>query len=273
MSDQPIDVARGGAPGDRRATVNYAVRVLVLTVVAPVFGTNCTIVASGPAEPCVVVDAGAGVGERVCAAIETHGLRPQAVVATHGHVDHTWDAAGLCAEYDVPFLVHRADAYRIDEPFESLGGVSGALGAALAALGFPPAEYQRPTRVVAFDPGPDGTRLPVEGVDIALLHAPGHTEGSTILLLVGAPDAASELPLGAPDAGRDTPSGIALTGDVLFAGGIGRVDLPGGDEREMAVTLSTRLDRIADDVLIVPGHGPASTMRHERARNPYLAEF
>jgi hydroxyacylglutathione hydrolase len=247
--------------------------VLVLTVVAPVFGTNCTVVAVGPGAPCVVVDAGAGVSEQVRALIDVHGLRPQAVVATHGHVDHTWDAAGLCAEYDVPFLVHRADAYRIDEPFESLGGVSGALGAALAALGFPPAEYQRPTRVVAFDPGPDGTRLPVEGVDIALLHAPGHTEGSTILLLDGAPDDASAFPPLVLGADVATPSGLALMGDVLFADGIGRVDLAGGDESEMIVTLSTRLGRIADDTLIIPGHGPASTMGRERARNPYLAEF
>lgn len=247
--------------------------MLVLTFVAPVFGTNCLVVATGPGASCVIVDAGAGVAERVRAAIEAHQLRPQAVVATHGHVDHTWDAAGLCAEYDVPFLVHRADAYRIDEPFQTLSGISGGLIDTLAALGFAAQDYRRPSQIVTFEAAEDVARLPVAGLEIALLHAPGHTEGSTILLLDGAPDAASELPPRAPGSGRDTPSAIALTGDVLFAGGIGRVDLPGGDGREMAVTLGTRLARIADDTFVVPGHGPSSTMRHERAHNPYLSQF
>ena len=112
--------------------------MLVLTVVAPVFGTNCTIVAAGPGAPCVVVDAGAGVSERVRALIEVHGLQPRAVVATHGHADHIWDAGGLCAAYQVPFLVHRADAYRIAEPLGSLGSVAGTLRGALTSLGFAP---------------------------------------------------------------------------------------------------------------------------------------
>jgi len=253
--------------------VNYAGGVLVLTVVAPVFGTNCTVVAAGPGAPCVVVDAGAGVSEQVRALIDVHGLQPRAVVATHGHADHIWDAGGLCAAYHVPFLVHRADAYRVAEPLGSLGSVAGTLRGALASLGFAPEAYQPPAWLETFDPGPDGGRLPVEGVEIHLLHAPGHTEGSTILLLDGAPDDASALPPLVPGADAATPSGLALMGDVVFADGIGRVDLAGGDESEMIVTLSTRLGRIADDTLIIPGHGPASTMGRERARNPYLAEF
>ena len=247
--------------------------MLVLTVVAPVFGTNCLVVAAGPGAPCVIVDAGAGVAERVCAAIEAHHLQPQAVVATHGHVDHTWDAAGLCAEYDVPFLVHPADAYRIDEPFQTLSGISGGLIDTLAALGFDARDYRRPSQIVTLEAGEEVSRLPVAGLEIALLHAPGHTEGSMILLLDGSPDPASELPPRVPGASRDTPSAIALTGDVLFAGGIGRVDLPGGDEREMAQTLGSRLGAIKDETLILPGHGPSSMMRHERAHNPYLAQF
>ena len=247
--------------------------MLVLTVVAPVFGTNCLVVAASPGAPCVIVDAGAGVAERVCAAIEANQLRPQAVVATHGHVDHTWDAAALCAEYEVPFLIHSADAYRIDEPFKTLSGITDGLIDTLASFGFAAQDYRRPSQILKFEAAQEAARLPVAGLEIALLHAPGHTQGSTILLLDGSPDAASELPSRAPGAGRDTPSAIALTGDVLFAGGIGRVDLPGGDEREMVQTLGSRLAAINDDTLVVPGHGPSSTMRHERAYNPYLAQF
>src|ERR687893_799683 len=124
-------------------------------VVAPVFGTNCCVVVSdaatgagpdgdgagGGPRDCVVVDAGAGVADAVSRLVDAENLVPRAVLATHGHADHTWDAAELCARYGVPLRLHSADAYRLADPFGTLGitpgmpGVSNALTRALADLG------------------------------------------------------------------------------------------------------------------------------------------
>jgi len=242
-------------------------------VVAPVFGTNCCVVvadwasAAAPGTPrdCVVVDAGAGVADAVTRLVTELRLRPRAVLATHGHVDHTWDAAALCERYGVPFRIHAADAYRLDDPFGTLGlpgaGVSGALADALAAAGRHPGDYRSPARVETFAPGPTHTTLAAGTVRLGAVHAPGHTEGSTLLLL---DDVA---PAGA---GPESRSGVLLAGDVLFAGGVGRTDLPGGDAAIMTRTLRDVVGRLDPALAVVPGHGPTTTVGRELATNPYL---
>src|SRR5688500_9163690 len=134
--------------------------MLLLTVVAPVFGTNCYVLVADDGVSCVVVDAGGGVASAVEVAITQHRLRPVAVLATHGHVDHTWDAAQLCETYDVDLLLHAADAYRLADPFGTLGSLAagvhdpeGPLAQALAAAGMPPSGYRPPTRVRTVEPG------------------------------------------------------------------------------------------------------------------------
>ncbi|MFC7877176.1 MBL fold metallo-hydrolase [Isoptericola sp. NPDC057391] len=244
----------------------------ILVVVAPVFATNCCVVVAGPDgrdADCVVVDAGAGVAPEVERLVAERGLVPRAVVATHGHVDHTWDAAALCERYDVPLRIHPADVYRLADPFGTLGlagardgadpGVSGALAQALAGTGRRAEDYRAPGVVEPLDLGPDGTGELVAGtVRLRTRHAPGHTEGSTLLV--------AEEP--ARDAGGGT--GVVLTGDVLFAGGVGRTDLPGGDAATMARTLRDVVGRLDPDLGVVPGHGPATTVGRELAGNPYL---
>lgn len=229
------------------------------TVVAPVFGTNCYVLASAGGE-CVVVDAGAGTAQAVATVVHGHGLAPIAVLATHGHVDHTWDAAAVCDEFDVPLLLHEADAYRIDDPFGSLGlgtadgSTSGPLAQALRGMGIDPRSYRAPGRVVTFAtrPGVVGD-LGLRSLEIGLLHGPGHTEGSTFYLvaLEGGP--------------------AVLTGDVLFAGTIGRTDLPGGDAGLMARTLRDVVPLVDADARVFPGHGPATSIAAERRSNPFLA--
>lgn len=247
----------------------------ILLVVAPVFATNCCVVvagADGRDADCVVVDAGAGVAPEVERLVAERGLAPRAVVATHGHVDHTWDAAALCERYDAPFRIHPADSYRLADPFGTLGldardggdpGVSGALAQALAGTGRRAEDYRAPAVVEPFDVGPDGRGSLVAGaVRLRTLHAPGHTEGSTLLVARDGDDGGRD--------GDGDGGGVVLAGDVLFAGGVGRTDLPGGDAATMARTLRDVVGRLDPGLGVVPGHGPTTTVGRELTTNPYL---
>ncbi|WP_425953533.1 MBL fold metallo-hydrolase [Xylanimonas sp. McL0601] len=226
-------------------------------VVAPVFGTNCCVVVGGAGEEgadALVVDAGAGVAPAVTSLVAERGWRVRAVLATHGHVDHTWDAAALCERFAVPLRIHAADAYRLTDPFGTLGlragGVSDALRAAVAGLGLSADDYRAPADVVPFDAaGDDGAgTLEAGALRLRVIPAPGHTEGSTLYVA----------------------DGVLLAGDVLFAGSIGRTDLPGGDDAVMRATLRDVVSRLDPELAVVPGHGPTTTMERELGTNPYL---
>ncbi|GAB2467179.1 MBL fold metallo-hydrolase [Xylanimonas ulmi] len=228
-------------------------------VVAPVFATNCCVVVDGEGDKgvdAVVVDAGAGVAPSVSALVAERGWRVRAVLATHGHVDHTWDAAALCERYEAPLRIHAADAYRLADPFGTLGltggpgGVSDALRSAIAGLGLRAEDYRAPDNVVPFDAaGDDGAGGLIAGaLRLGVRPAPGHTEGSTLYLA----------------------DGVVLAGDVLFAGGIGRTDLPGGDDAVMRASLSDVVMALDGELGVVPGHGPTTTVARELATNPYL---
>ncbi|AEI12102.1 MBL fold metallo-hydrolase [Cellulomonas gilvus] len=238
----------------------------VLTVVSPVFGARCSVLVEG--RSCVVVDPGALVADQVVALVAERGLAAHGVLLTHGHVDHTWDAAEVAERLDVPVRLHAADAYRLADPFGTLGPLGGAahdpagpLAQALLAVGADPRTYRAPRDVRAF-----GSAVPPEDVDgrdadvrlelgelvVVARHAPGHTEGSTLYLLEA-----------------DGP--LAFTGDVLFAGTIGRTDLPGGDGARMHATLRDVVAALDPATVVVPGHGPTSTMAAELAGNPFLA--
>lgn len=220
--------------------------MLIRTLAAPLLGASCHVVPDG--DGCVVVDPGSGVAAPVLDAVASVGLTPRAILLTHGHLDHTWDAAELSDAWGVPVLVHEDDAYRLVDPVGSLG----PLGAQLAAMAGFPGGPAVPDRVETFRADAE-----VPGVvvgRIRALHAPGHTQGSTVYLVPGA----------------GVAEDVALTGDVLFAGTIGRCDLPGGDERAMAATLR-RLARLDVATRVLPGHGPWTTIGDELATNPYLS--
>ncbi len=236
----------------------------VITVVAPVFGARCSVLVDDD-RSCVVIDAGAGVAEDVLELVERHRLRPAAILATHGHVDHTWDAARLSSQLDIPMVLHAADAYRLADPFGTLGVLghavhdpSGPLAQALAAAGVDPATYAVPAQVETFgaaaDPRSPDVTLSLGGLRIVARHAPGHTEGSTLYLV---------------DSDDDR---LAFTGDVLFAGTIGRTDLPGGDHALMEQTLREVVATLPPETIVIPGHGPTSSMASELAHNPYLRD-
>lgn len=229
-------------------------------VEAPVFATNCAIVVADDGAvgaDAVVIDAGGGVAATVRDLIARHGWKVRAVFATHGHVDHFWDAAELSADFDVPVRLHTADAYCLADPFGSLGfdishagqAVSGALRTALLGLGIRPEDYCTPTKVVPFDETGDADGYLVAGsLRFRLHHAPGHTPGSTLFEC----------------------DGVLFSGDVLFAQGVGRTDLPGGNTAVMNATLRDVVAQLNPALQVVPGHGPTTTIAAELATNPYL---
>jgi glyoxylase-like metal-dependent hydrolase (beta-lactamase superfamily II) len=228
----------------------------VLTVAFPAqaFDTNCYVLAPGPGEECVVVDPGIGVEETLREVLTSHRLRPAAVLLTHGHVDHVWSVTPVCGA-DTAAYIHADDRYRLANP---LSETNPGLVAMLEQQFGRAATWTEPSNVVEIR---DRARLTLAGLDFDVLHAPGHTEGSVMFGVAQVPEAVG----GQVDVDR-----TMLSGDVLFAGSIGRTDLPGGDHGAMQRSLRDVVLPLADTTLVLPGHGPATTMAHERRTNPYL---
>ncbi len=236
--------------------------MLVRTIEATAFGTNCWVLADAPGEECLVVDPGFGVVDRLRDVLREHRLRPAAVLLTHGHADHVWSVTPVSRTAGEPVAVHvhREDRYRLDDPLDRLGPQVRPM---IEQLLEPSERWVEPDRVVELGGGPDGAvRLDVAGLALEVHHAPGHTEGSVVFHLPGAVDDA-----------RPDGAGLLLSGDVLFAGSIGRSDLAGGDPAAMERSLRDVLPRFGDDVVVLPGHGDRTTMAAERATNPFLLQL
>ena len=223
--------------------------VLVTGFPADAFGTNCYVVAAAPSEECLIVDPGIGVLDQLDAVLAEHRLYPAAVLLTHGHLDHTFSVAPVCGARGITAYVHPADRDMLADPAKGLStDLSALFGGRLP--------YTEPDDVAELT---DGAVLSLAGLELTVDHAPGHTGGSVLFRLPGA----------------DTPwdaDQICLSGDVLFAGSIGRTDLPGGDTATMMVSLRDKILPLADDTVVLPGHGPSTTIGRERASNPYLME-
>jgi hydroxyacylglutathione hydrolase len=219
--------------------------VLVTGVEAQAFGTNCYVVAVGPGEQCLIVDPGVGVLDELDELLAKHRLQPAAVLLTHGHFDHTFSVAPVCGARGITAYVHPADREMLADPGKGLGAdISELFGGRLT--------YTEPDDVAELT---DGATMSLAGLEITVDHAPGHTGGSVLFRLPGA----------------DAP--LCLSGDVLFAGSIGRTDLPGGNTTTMMTSLRDKILPLADDTVVLPGHGPATTIGRERATNPYLREL
>jgi hydroxyacylglutathione hydrolase len=223
--------------------------VLVAGFPADAFGTNCYVVAAAPGEQCVVVDPGVGVVDRLEAVLAEHRLQPAAVLLTHGHLDHTFSVAPVCGARGITAYVHPADRELLADPAKALSmDLRELFGGRLS--------YSEPEDVAELT---DGATLALAGLEITVDHAPGHTGGSVLFRLPGA---------GSPWEADQ----ICLSGDVLFAGSIGRTDLPGGSMPTMLSSLRDKILPLADDTVVLPGHGPATTVGRERAGNPYLRQ-
>ncbi|MFV0458141.1 MAG: MBL fold metallo-hydrolase [Actinomycetales bacterium] len=224
---------------------------------AQAFETNCYVIAREPGQECLVVDPGIGVLDRLEEVLSEHRLRPAAVLLTHGHLDHVYSVTPVCQGPAIPALIHGDDEYRLKDPLSSLG--PGLISMLERQFGTS-ATWTEPSDVQVLT---DREHVEIAGLSVEVLHAPGHTEGSAMLRLPEVPDVRG--------ADLDLTSTV-LTGDVVFAGSIGRTDLPGGSPEAMLTSLREVVLGLDDASLLLPGHGPATTMAHERRTNPYLLE-
>ena len=221
--------------------------MLVTGFPAGSFAANCYLVAPAPGEECVIVDPGQDAQRGIEELLARYRLKPIAVVLTHGHLDHVWSVAPVCGAKGIPAYIHPDDRGLLTDPASGL-----ALNVGQQLFGGLTFSEPDDVRELA-----DGETLTLGGCEFRVGHTPGHTPGSVTFR-------AEEPPEGY-DYGR-----TLFSGDLLFAGSIGRTDLPGGDHQTMLRSLERALT-LADDTLVLPGHGPQTTIGAERRGNPFLA--
>ncbi len=206
---------------------------------------NCYLLALEPGSDCIIIDPGEDASEQVAAVVAEHRFRPVAAVLTHGHLDHAASLQKVCQTYGIPGYVNAADEYMLDDPLAALSEQFR-----VAMTGMPlPAMRPEELRYLA-----QGDQLQLAGLTLQIDHTPGHTQGCVVLRLAAA---------------DDRPE-ILLTGDTLFAGSVGRTDLPGGSTDQLLLSIKSKLLTREDDALVLPGHGLTSTIGDERQTNPFL---
>ena len=206
--------------------------------------TNCYVVAPEPGGPAVVIDAPPDP-EGIGALLAAHDLTPVALLVTHGHIDHAGGAGAVVRSTNVDAYVHPDDNFLTLHPAEQLAQIFGVrIGADEAAVLAPPATYEGLA---------DAQVLELAGLSFEVVHTPGHTPGHCCFYL------ASE--------------GLLFSGDQLFAGSIGRTDLPGGNYDTLMASMRDKVLVLPDGTDVLPGHGPATTLARERLANPFLAQL
>ena len=200
------------------------------------FEQNCTVLWCDETRRAAVVDPGGDV-ERILQAIERLDLRVEKILITHGHIDHAGGAAELAERLAVPIEgPHEEDRFWID------GMPQQAL-----TFGFPNVRAFTPDRWLK-----QGDRVQVGNLELQVLHCPGHTPGHVVFF--------------------DEDAKLALVGDVLFRGSIGRTDFPKGDFDALIASIRQKLWPLGDDVAFISGHGPMSTFGDERSDNPFCGD-
>ncbi len=195
------------------------------------FAENCYLIGAPPRV--AVVDPGAE-SERLFEAIERQRWKPEAILLTHGHLDHIAHAAQVAERYGIGLRIHAGDLPYLRHP--QMPEYAAMIG------------YRPPPEPEAFLE--DGQTLEVAGLTLRVLHCPGHTPGHVVLI--------------------DEASRQILVGDVIFQRGVGRTDLPGGDTETLRHSIQDRLFQLEGDYTLYPGHGPETTLAEEREDNPFF---
>ncbi|MGI8577559.1 MAG: MBL fold metallo-hydrolase [Nocardioidaceae bacterium] len=224
--------------------------MLIAAFPAGAWQTNCYVVAASDGEECVVIDPGQDAAQGVADVVREHKLRPAAVLLTHGHIDHMWSVSPVAGAYDAVAYIHPQDRHLLTDP---MAGISPESAAMLLGGTF---EFAEPDEVTELG---DGDRLTLGGLQFGVDHTPGHTAGSVTFR--------------SPYDGPEEVPELMFAGDLLFAGSIGRTDLPGGDHQTMLRSLTDKVLPLDDRIVVLPGHGPQTTIGRERATNPYLLDL
>jgi len=223
--------------------------VLIAGFPAGPWGTNCYVLATEPGSECIVVDPGKDAAAGVAEVVREHKLKPVSVLVTHGHIDHMWCVAPVAGTYDATAWIHPADRHLLTDP---MAGISPESAGMLLGGSY---EFAEPDDVAELA---DHQSLEIAGIEIGVDHTPGHTPGSVTFRTPYDQQGISE---------------VMFSGDLLFAGSIGRTDLPGGDHPTMLRSLAERVLPLRDDIAVLPGHGEQTTIGRERATNPFLLDL
>jgi glyoxylase-like metal-dependent hydrolase (beta-lactamase superfamily II) len=208
---------------------------------AGAFAANCYLVAPAPGEECVIIDPGQDAEPGIEELLGRYRLQPIAVLLTHGHVDHIWSVAPVCGAKGIPAYIHPDDREMLADPARGM-----SLMAKQQFLGG--MTFSEPDDVKPLE---DGEIVSLAGLDFTIGHTPGHTPGSVTFR------------------SGDGDLDALFSGDLLFAGSIGRTDLPGGDHETILRSLARTLT-LPDATVVLPGHGPTTTIGDERTTNPFL---
>lgn len=199
------------------------------------YETNCYVAGDASSRNVIVIDPGDD-SHLVTQVVNSEGLNVVGIVNTHGHADHIGANEALQRQFQCPIMIHQSDAPCLSDPDMNLSAMAG---------------FEGPISPPADPLLRDADEVAAGSVVFRVIHTPGHTLGSICLL-----------------------AGNALfSGDTLFAGGVGRVDLPGGSSESLASSIREKLLSLADNTLVYPGHGPATTIGRERSSNPCLSDI
>jgi hydroxyacylglutathione hydrolase len=194
---------------------------------------NCSVIGDETSREAMVIDPGADIS-RILDTVQRHGLKVTQILVTHGHIDHVGGAMKLKQATGAPILLNKNDAPQLQ-----------MLDMQAAWIGVAP-----PGQVTIDASLEEGTSVKAGAISGTVMHTPGHTEGSTCIYF--------------------PVHKKIIAGDTLFAGSIGRTDLPGGNFEKIIKSLEGHLMSLPDDVTVIPGHGPATTIGEERESNPFL---
>jgi len=199
------------------------------------YETNCYVIQSSEtAKDCLIVDAGLGA-HKLIKFLEDRKLNPVSIVLTHGHIDHIEGVAALRAEFpDIKVYIHKLDAEMLTEPYTNLSAMTGA------PFSVDPADFLLEEQSI----------IEQAGIKLSVLHTPGHTPGGICLYC--------------------EDEGVVFTDDALFADSIGRTDFPNGNMEHLLQSIREKLFTLPDETKVYPGHGPMTTIAHEKAYNPFL---
>jgi hydroxyacylglutathione hydrolase len=216
--------------------------VFITAFAAGMLQCNCYVLAPGQGADAIIVDPGQRAMAPLRRILDENRLTPAAVLLTHGHIDHMWSAQKVADTYGCPAYIHPEDRFMLSDPIKGFGPRLAQV--AVGAL------FGEPRQVVELDR--DGDKIDLGGFTVTVDHTPGHTRGSVVFRA---------------SAG---PSELAFTGDTLFKQSVGRTDLPGGSGRDLLTSIVSKLLVLDDDTVVLPGHGPKSTIGAERRTNPFL---